>query len=382
MALESFMIVAGTRPEIIKMAPVYAALRERGKRTVVVHSGQHDAMAHALYRFFRMPPDIAIDLRRKSPCLSHLTTALLDAMEDVLCGDPVDAVLVQGDTTTAMVGALAAYYHDLPVAHVEAGLRTREREPFPEEKNRELIGRIACWHFAPTREALANLLEERIAAGRAYEVGNTVIDAALTARRRLAEDEAGEAGFHLPSVSAFLASADARRLILVTAHRRENWGEPIREIVRALGDVLARHDDVVAVWPVHPNPSVRDDVGGEVSVLPASVQSRICLTEPADYPALIDLLSRCAFTITDSGGIQEEASAFSKPVLIARRSTERVELVRAGGALLVGTDREAIVANACALLDDPSFYRSMQVAESPFGDGRSAERIAGILTGQ
>ncbi len=379
MRKRKFMMFIGTRPEIIKMAPVFQALTQRGEQVSVVHTGQHDSMARGLYRFFDMPPDISITLRRKSDALAHLTTALLDAMEDVLCTYPADAVLVQGDTSTAMVGALAAYYHDLPVAHVEAGLRTWQREPFPEEKNRELIGRLAYWHFPPTRQARINLLEEHVSAQRIYQVGNTVVDAALMARSRLAGGDAIAA--HAPDLCRFLDAMQDRKLILVTAHRRENWGPPIRRIARAVGLLLQQHAEAAAVWPMHPNPAVRKDIQSALEALDNDVRERLCLTEPADYPSLIDLLSRCAFALTDSGGIQEEASAFGKPVLVTRASTERQELVDAGGAILVGTNVARIVAQAHALLTDAALYRGMQLMRCPFGDGRSGQRIARILAG-
>lgn len=374
--MDKFMIVAGTRPEIIKVAPLYERLREWGREVVLVHSGQHEAVADALYRFFGMTPSILIALQRKSSSLSHLSAALFDGMEDVFGESKVDAVIVQGDTTTALVASLAAYYHDLPVAHVEAGLRTWEREPFPEEKNRVLISRIAHWHFAPTSQAYRNLLDEQVAAQRIYRVGNTVIDAAYSARRRLAENQEP---VQSPVVRDFLARLQGRPFILVTAHRRENWGEPIRDIVRALLQVMQRIPDVGVIWPLHPNPAVRHTVEEEVAAQPTALRERFCLDAPASYPALIDLLVQCAFTLTDSGGIQEEASAFSKPVLIARVSTERQELVQAGGALLVGTEQGAIVEAACTLLNDPHRYESMRLQESPFGDGHASDYIAEVL---
>lgn len=379
MQKKTFLTCLGTRPEIIKMAPVYKALQARGQHVQIIHTGQHEAVAHELYRFFDMPPDIVIDLKRKSPALAHLTSALTDGLADAVRSLNPDVVLVQGDTSSAFVGALTGYYADIPVAHVEAGLRTHQRDPFPEEKNRELIGRLARWHFPPTEQARDNLRAENIATDNIYMVGNTVIDAALWTRDRL-QGASGENNPSIPAnARAFLRQHREKRLILITAHRRENWGMPIRQIAQAAGAVVAGHDDVIALWPVHPNPAVRSDVEREISALPSSVRERICLTDPLDYPALIDLLVRCHFTLTDSGGIQEEASAFAKPVLIARLSTERQELVEAGGALLVGTDVEQICEQARILLDDRAAYRRMQVRQSPFGDGHAAHRIAEIL---
>ncbi|MDY7575213.1 non-hydrolyzing UDP-N-acetylglucosamine 2-epimerase [Actimicrobium sp. CCI2.3] len=379
MPKKTFLTCLGTRPEIIKMAPVYKALKARGQHVQIVHTGQHEAVAHELYRFFDMPPDIVIDLQRKSPALAHLTAALTDGLAEAVRTLKPDVILVQGDTSSAFVGALTGYYDDIPVAHVEAGLRTHQRDPFPEEKNRELIGRLAHWHFPPTEQARENLRVENISTDNIFMVGNTVIDAALWTRDRL---------HHLPrdnnpaipeSARDFLLQHRDDRLILITAHRRENWGAPIRQIAQAAGAIVAQHEDVIVVWPVHPNPTVRSDVEREISALPPSVRERICLTDPLDYPALIDLLVRCHFTLTDSGGIQEEASAFAKPVLIARTSTERQELVNAGGALLVGTDVDEICRHARLLLEDSAAYRRMQVRQSPFGDGHAAQRIAAIL---
>ena len=376
----TFLTCLGTRPEIIKMAPVYKALQAQGNRVLIIHTGQHEAVAHELYRFFDMPPDIVIDLQRKSTSLAHLTSALTDGVESAMKTLAPDVVMIQGDTTSALIGALIGYYHDKPVAHIEAGLRTHQRDPFPEEKNRELIGRLAHWHFPPTKQARDNLLAESVPAERVFEVGNTVIDAALWTRDRLQAGYAANNPSMPAHARAFLKNWQDHRLILITAHRRENWGEPIRHIARAAVKILAAHPNTIAIWPVHPNPTVRQDVENELANLSTAIQQRICLTAPLDYPSLIELLVRCYFTLTDSGGIQEEASAFAKPVLVTRDSTERQELVDVGGAHLVGTDIETIVRHAEILLTDDIAYRRMQVDCSPFGDGKSAQRIASILS--
>ena len=379
-AAQTFLTCIGTRPEIIKMAPVYKALQAQGNRVLIIHTGQHEAVAHELYRFFDMPPDIVIDLQRQSTSLAHLTSALTDGVEAAMKTLAPDVVMVQGDTTSALIGALIGYYHDKPVAHIEAGLRTHQRDPFPEEKNRELIGRLAHWHFPPTPQARNNLLAESVPAERIFEVGNTVIDAALWTRDRL-QAGYGKTNPSMPDhARAFLQQYADHRLILITAHRRENWGAPIRDIARATAKILADHPDTVVVWPVHPNPAVRQEVENELGTLSHELQQRICLTAPLDYPALIELLVRCYFTLTDSGGIQEEASAFAKPVLVTRNSTERQELVDVGGAHLVGTDIHTIVRHADTLLRDALAYRRMQVDCSPFGDGKSSQRIAAILS--
>lgn len=377
--MKTYLAIMGTRPEIIKMAMPYRALRERGDRVLVLHTGQHEEMADVLYRFFDMAPDLRIELKRRNAGLAHLSSLLLEQVDEAMQEAQPDVVLVQGDTTSAMVGALAAYYHGKPVAHVEAGLRTGQRDPFPEEKNRELIGRLAQWHFPPTEQARRNLLDEGVAQERVFQVGNTVIDAALWVRDRL-QAQGGTTESMPWELRNFLEEQADRKLVLITAHRRENWGEPIRGIARAVGRLLEEFADVAAVWPVHPNPRVRDDVATVVEQLPHASRERLCLTDPLDYPALMAVLARCHFTLTDSGGIQEEASALARPVLITREATERQELLQAGGARLVGTDVERIVSESSRLLRDEETWRSMQLAASPFGDGRSSERIASILT--
>ena len=376
--MTTYLACMGTRPEIIKMAPIYKNLQARGENVQVLHTGQHEDVAQALYTFFDMDPDYQIQLKRRLPGLSDLTAELLQGIDRVLTEVKPDVVLVQGDTASAFVGAMAGYYRDVPVAHIEAGLRTGQHDPFPEEKNRELIGRLAHWHFPPTAQAADNLRREGVPAQQIHEVGNTVIDAALWVKSQM--DQHGAPDALPPEVHSFVQNHGASRLMLVTAHRRENWGRPIQLIAAAVGILLKLHPDLTVVWPLHPNPSVRADIQKAFSTLDAASRQRLCLTDPLEYPALISLLARCHFCLTDSGGIQEEASAFHCPVLITRDSTERQELVDAGGAILVGTDPHRIVEQACALLNDPWAYRAMQVQESPFGDGHSAQRIADVLT--
>lgn len=375
--MTSYLACIGTRPEIIKMASLHRVLKARGDSIRVLHTGQHEAMAHVLYRFFDMGPDLQIQLQRTSPRLGNLTADLLDNVDRVIAETQPDVVLVQGDTSSALVGAMAGYYNDRPVAHIEAGLRTGEREPFPEEKNREMIGRLAHWHFPPTEQSRDNLLREGIAPAQVHLVGNTVIDTALWVREHMANDALAALPPPLPE---FLSAHPGAKLLLVTAHRRENWGQPIRNIATAVGQLLQQHRDLIVVWPIHPNPAVRNDVESVFHGLSPECRARACLTDPLDYPALITVLAHCHFTLTDSGGIQEEASALGRPVLIARDSTERQELVQAGGALLVGTDTARIVQAASRLLDQDEAYRAMQLTTSPFGDGHSAERIADILS--
>lgn len=377
--MTTYLACLGTRPEIIKLAALHRVLAARGDRMVVLHTGQHEAMAQRLYQLFDMGPDRQIQLSRSSPRLAHLTAELLDQVDAHIAQAKPDVVLVQGDTSSALVGALAAFYQDLPVAHVEAGLRTGGRDPFPEEMNRELIGRLARWHFAPTEQARQNLLREGVDPANVFMVGNTVIDAALWTRDRLAEPETAGSPVLPTEVATFLERHNHHRLVLITAHRRENWGAPIRQIANAVGQLLQRHPDLVAIWPLHPNPQVRADVMAVFDELPAGPRARACLTEPLDYPALITLLARSHFALTDSGGIQEEASAFGCPVLITRDSTERQELVAAGGARLVGTATRHIVNEATHLLTHAAEHSAMRLKKSPFGDGQSAQRIAQVL---
>jgi UDP-N-acetylglucosamine 2-epimerase (non-hydrolysing)/UDP-N-acetylglucosamine 2-epimerase (hydrolysing) len=375
----TFLTCVGTRPEIIKMAMLHRALEAAGHKVVVLHTGQHNGMAHGLYRFFDMQPDIEVEIERTSSSLALLTAQLLEGIDKAVESVRPDIVLVQGDTTSALAAALAAYYHRRPVAHIEAGLRTYEREPFPEEKNREVIGRLARWHFAPTPQARQNLLSEGIGEQCIHEVGNTGIDAALWARDGIRRRDFRLGEFAPESVCRFLERHRDRPLVLVTAHRRENWGQPISNIARAVASLLAANRDAVAVWPVHPNPRVGEDIDRGLEGVEDSVRERIQLTGPLEYPAMIALLSRCRFTLTDSGGVQEEASALAAPVLIARDSTERQELVEAGGAILVGDCIETVVREGTRLIADDAAHRAMQVRSCPFGDGRASERIARVL---
>lgn len=372
-----YLACVGTRPEIIKIAPVRQALLERGHEVQILHTGQHEAMADSLYEFFGMPPDARLHLERHSPSLSSLTAELLSGVDKQVQAIAPDALLVQGDTTSALVGALTGFYQDLPVAHIEAGLRTGLHDPFPEEKNRELIGRLAHWHFPPTPQATQNLLSEGVAPQLIHEVGNTVIDAALWARDRLRQTSATE--FMPHEVIELLRRHPSHTLLLVTAHRRENWGLRMQRIAASVSGLLQLHTDLVVVWPLHPNPRVRTDVYSGLAGLPARDYNRLCLTEPLCYPALIAILQACQFTLTDSGGIQEEASALHKPVLILRESTERQELVDAGGARLVGTQVHQVIEDASELLSDPLLLQSMRLPHSPFGDGHAAQRIADVL---
>jgi len=374
------LISVGTRPEIIKMAPVYAELRRRGLPVAWVHSGQHREMADSLYSFFDIQPEHEVLLERKNGSLAHLNALLLEGLSAVYEKVRPSAVLVHGDTTSTLGSAQAAFYLDIPIGHVEAGLRTfNAREPFPEEKNREITARLARWHFAPTAGAAANLDNEGVPRGDVHMVGNTAVDAALAGTARLAQlMETGALALPAP-LQALRAHLPRCRLITVTAHRRENWGEGIGNIARAVARLLEQHDDLAVVWPVHGNPAVSDAVYAELGALAQQLDGRLCLCQPLDYPALLWCLQHSALALTDSGGIQEEGAALSCPVLVLRSTTERPELIEAGAGLIVGTDTDHVVATVNELLADADMLQHMRDAKNPFGDGQTSQRIADVL---
>ncbi len=356
------LCVVGTRPEAIKMAPVILALKQEPWVEVrVLATAQHRHMLDQVLKFFDIEPDIDLDIMRPNQALTTLTARLLLDLDDVLAAEKPDVVLVQGDTTTVMTAALASFYHRIPIGHVEAGLRTGDMQnPFPEEANRVIAGRLARWHFAPTESSRQNLLREGVADSAIVVTGNTVIDALLmTASRELTLD---------------IALDPNKRMVLVTAHRRENFGEPFRNICRALHDLAVRNPDVQFLYPVHPNPNVKD-VAHEM--LGRCANFHLC--EPLDYAPFIAAMKRAHFIISDSGGVQEEAPALGKPVLVLRDETERPEAVDAGVVKLVGSDYQRITSEAQRLLDDDVAYRAMARGVSPYGDGHGAERIVRVL---
>lgn len=370
------LIVCGTRPEIIKMAPVYTALKTSAKlNPVVLHTGQHTDLAAPLYKFFNMPPDHSIELKRSSPSLASLSVALLEPISKIIEETKPKAVLVHGDTSSSIIAALAAFYEKIPVGHVEAGLRTGERySPFPEEMNRCLTGRIAEWHYAPTDRAQAALIKENIARSSILVTGNSVIDAAKLTASMLENGHTDE----------FIESNNLRertvgkRLVLVTAHRRENWGKGLEEIASAVAELLEEREDLFVVWPLHANP----DVSRTVKKVFASRKvdtSRLVLAPALDYPALIWLLHKSWVVLTDSGGIQEEAAAFGAPVLVLRDSTERPELIDAGGGVLVGALKESILYWFYLLERDPQVLYQMRNIVNPFGTGTTGLQIKNHL---
>ncbi len=362
------LVVFGTRPEAIKLCVLIQHLQKLpasfAVRTCV--TAQHRSLLDQVLEAFGVTPDRDLNLMKPEQSLFDVTTAALRGLEQILLEEQPDMVLVQGDTTTTFAAALAAFYTKVPVGHVEAGLRTgNTHSPFPEEMNRTLTSRLSRLHFAPTQLAAENLRREAVDEQSIFVTGNTVIDALLSMRKAL------ESG-HLPRPSwPFLDPA--RKLILVTAHRRESFGEGFDQICEALVD-LARRPDVQIVYPVHRNPNVQEAVHRRLAEVPG-----IELLDPIDYIPLIDILMRCHFVLTDSGGIQEEAPSLGKPVLVMREITERPEAVEAVTALVVGADRARIVEQASRLLDDPAHYDEMSKRHNPFGDGHACQRIAEAL---
>ena len=356
------MSVFGTRPEAIKMAPLVLELQKHPEITsIVCITAQHRQMLDSVMEQFGITADYDLDIMSAGQDLTDITTRVLLRMREVLREAKPDMVLVHGDTTTTFAGALAAFYEKIPVGHVEAGLRTYDRwSPFPEEMNRSLVGRIAALHFAPTSSNEKNLRRESVI-GDIYITGNTVIDAmAYTVR-----------GDQFTSAELNSIDFSDKRLITLTCHRRENYGEPMRNIFTAVREIATRHPEVLIVYPVHLSPVVRDtakEILGGVD--------NIRLIDPLDAVDMHRLMARSFFVMTDSGGIQEEAPALGKPVLVLRRETERPEAVEAGTVKLAGTETNDIVRLADALLEDPSFYNAMAKAVNPYGDGRACPRIA------
>lgn len=361
------MAIFGTRPEAIKLAPVIAELeRSPQLEPVVVVTGQHREMLAQVLDLFAIVPDHDLGLCRPCQTLTSVTTRALAGLEPLLERERPDAVLVQGDTTTTFAGALAAFYQRLPVVHLEAGLRTGDLyAPFPEEANRALTTRLASLHLAPTLGNKANLLAENVDPERVLVTGNTVVDALLAAA-------ALPGGYGEPALDGL--DDDPRRVVLVTAHRRESWGGGHAAVARALAEIARTEPDVLIVFPVHRNPTVRE------TILPALAGlENVLVVEPLGYRGLVRLLRRADLILTDSGGIQEEAPSLGKPVLVLRETTERPEAVAAGTVRLVGTDETRIVGAVRTLLHDGVEYRRMASAVNPYGDGRAAERAVGAL---
>ena len=362
------LFIFGTRPEAIKLCPVIRHLRSRPDKfdVRVCVTGQHRQMLDQVLGAFDVKPDWDLDVMAPGQTLYQSTSRILAGLEPVLVAERPDMILVQGDTTSTLCGAMAGFYSRIPVGHVEAGLRTGDlMAPFPEEMNRVVTTRLATLHFAPTESSATNLLNEAVPRDRISVTGNPGIDAVLYVRGRL---ERGElAGGSWPTFDA------ARRIIAVTAHRRESFGEGFERICRALLR-LSRRSDVQIVFPVHPNPNVQGPVNRYLKDVP-----NILLTEPLEYIQFVDLMRRAHFLITDSGGVQEEGPSLGKPVLVMRDKTERPEAVEAGTAIIVGTEEDRIFSAAVRLLEDRAAYDRMARTHNPYGDGNASERIAGLI---
>lgn len=360
---KKIICVVGTRPEAIKMAPVIQRLRQESWADIqVLATAQHRQMMDQVLTLFGITPDRDLNIMQPNQTLSSLTAKLISELDTVFQQERPDAVLAQGDTTTVMSVALSCFYHRIPFGHVEAGLRTGDIwNPFPEEMNRVVASRLAKWHFAPTGSAKANLLREGIPESDIVVTGNTVIDALLDTVKKNPPPATDQ-------------DTSGRRMILVTSHRRENFGEPFEEICRAILHLVRHNPDVDVLYPVHPNPNVKDKA---YELLGQHPQIRLC--EPLEYLPFVNAMQQAYLILSDSGGVQEEAPALAKPVLVLRSETERPEAVTEGVVKLVGTNFDTIVREAQQLLDDPLYYRQIARGVSPYGDGLASDRIARTL---
>jgi UDP-N-acetylglucosamine 2-epimerase (non-hydrolysing) len=369
---KKILLTFGTRPEAIKMAPLVAALkRDPDIDCMVCVTGQHREMLDQVLRLFDIRPDFDLNIMKQGQDLSEITTSILGGMRDVLGSAKPDIMLVHGDTTTTLAATLAAFYQRVPVGHVEAGLRTGNlQSPWPEEANRKLTGALASLHFAPTQRARANLLGESVRDDAIVVTGNTVIDALLHVRERLLVDD----DLRRTAVQKLPAFDDKRRLILVTGHRRESFGDGFERICSALAQIARAYPDVDIVYPMHLNPSVREPVNRLLTGI-----ANVYLIEPLEYLPFVALMDRSYLILTDSGGVQEEAPSLGKPVVVMRDTTERQEAVDAGVVRLAGTDTRRIVDSVSTLLDDPAIYLSMSASENPYGDGHASSRIVDAI---
>ncbi len=356
-------IVFGTRPDAIKMAPIIFELRKRSREfePVAISTGQHRQMLDQVLKVFDVRADVDLDVMEHNQTLNGLTRRVLEAMDAALAKQELDCILVQGDTTTAFAAAVAAFYRKVPVAHVEAGLRSHDlSQPWPEEANRRLAGVVTRLHFAPTPLARDNLLAESVSAEDVVVTGNTIVDSV----KMLVEMDA--ITHPLPDG----VPEDGARMVLLTSHRRESWGAELENICDSIVQLVERFDDIRVVYPVHMNPNVRTTVEARLHGL-----DRVHLVPPVDYFEFLSLLRRCYLVLTDSGGVQEEAPVFNKPVLVLRKVTERPEAAMIGMSKIVGTSRETIVREAALLLSNEFAYRTMAAGQCPYGDGQAAARI-------
>ena len=365
----TLLFIFGTRPEAIKLAPLIREFRQRPDVNVLVCvTAQHREMLDQVLSFFEITPDYDLNIMTKNQTLFDVTVVGLKALEEVLTHSKADLVFVQGDTTTSFIGALAAYYKKIKVAHIEAGLRSGNKySPFPEEMNRVLASHLADFHFTPTRQSVGNLERENIKA-HLYKVGNTVIDALFLGLDLINKQEESSFAKFFPGVQL------QKRIVLITGHRRESFGGPFEDICNAIREVAEQFDDVEFVYPVHLNPNVQEPVNRILMGL-----SNVHLIAPLDYPQFIWLMNKCHVVLTDSGGLQEEAPALGKPVLVMREVTERKEGVDAGTAKLVGTDKAVIVKELTTLLSDERAYQEMAKAVNPYGDGTACRQIADLV---
>lgn len=373
--MKKILSIFGTRPEAIKMALVVKELERHPGRfqSLVCVTAQHRQMLDQVLDLFHIRPDYDLDIMRPGQDLFDITCNVLQGLKPILAAERPDLVLIHGDTTTTLSAALAAYYCRIPVGHIEAGLRTHNKfAPFPEEINRHVSGVLADVHFAPTEAARQNLLREGVADKEIHITGNTVVDALLAVSARIGDDPDLRQSF----ARHFNFLDPAKRLILVTGHRRENFGEGFETICKALADIAIGFSDVEILYPVHLNPNVQEPVR---RLLGTDALKNVHLIEPVDYLPFVYLMNRSHLIITDSGGVQEEAPALGKPVLVMRETTERPEAVAAGTVILVGTDRKMIVSETSRLLCNDHEYLAMSRAHNPYGDGTAAARIADIL---
>lgn len=350
-----FTIIAGTRPEIIKLAPVYLELKKRNVKICWIHSGQHNLDT---YSFFGIEPNECLNLQRKSNSLSELTSLILSKLEESHFFKLSKNIIIHGDTTTALCAAIASYYSKKNLYHVESGLRTFQDEPFPEEKNREIIARLTNMNFAPTEMAKNNLIKEGIPENKILVTGNTIVDSTLYAKSKFSN-----------------LSICEKRTVIVTAHRRENWGEGIKNICKALNIMGESHKDIEIIFPVHPNPELKKTIKQHI------LSNKINLCDPFDYGSMIEKICKSWLVITDSGGIQEECVTLQKPVLVLRNTTERNEVIDLGAGRLVGTDITLICSTFNKIWNDTLLYNSMKLPleKNPYGDGKASERIANYL---
>jgi len=366
--MKKIAVIFGTRPDTIKLAPVILQLKKEKKHFTVVSiaTAQHRHMLDQVLKVFGIVPEYDLDIMKKRQSLSGITKSIIGALDNVLIRERPDLVLVQGDTTTTFVSSLAAFYRHIPVGHVEAGLRTHDKaNPFPEEINRRLTSCIADLNFAPTETAKNALLKEQVDSKSIFVTGNTVIDALNFSVKKNYE-------FSVQKLNSLVR--ERKKIILLTMHRRENWGEPMRGACKAVKSIAEAYRDTNFIFPVHLNPIVRDIVSPILGSLP-----NVFLIEPLDYLDFVNLMARSYFIITDSGGVQEEGPSLGKPVLVLRKVTERPEAVRFGTAKLVGLDENRIVAEVRRLLDNRHAYRAMASAVNPYGDGNAARRTVGII---